>query len=326
MQIVCKDKNTVTVQWICDRLGLDNILGKSFLDQLSHNTWIKLTEEQKSGLNHAMGVQDNTDGNLIVQQLTPFRAEIRFRDSSISPVFLNFAKATVSIQNDFLKYQKEFEKVMCGALLGLKDIQATYEGAERVDDGEQFTDGNDGGFGKEHHGGFEKELGLRRSKRSKPGDTGEKKISDLEGSGTDRPGAKRQCNEGTRPIPRKKGKNLSHLAQQKKIGTHHSYYKRSSKRKRIENIEKTKGDGCNAMCELNAPDIVLGTDSILPHSATFKEMNCSMANMFNTFKLLGLNTVVEKFPLVDLTNFKSVMEKLHKSGRRVIKLDREHDF
>ena len=200
MRIVHKDKNTVTVQWICDRLGLDNILGKSFLDQLSHNKWMELTEEQKSGLKYAMGVQDNTDGNLIVQQLTPFRAKIRFRDSSISSVFLNFAKATVSIQNDFLKYQKEFEKVMCSALLGLEERQATYEGAERVDDNEQFTDGNDGGFGK----GPE----LRRSKRSKPGDTGEKKIADLEGSGTDRPGAKRQCNERTQPIPRKKGKTF----------------------------------------------------------------------------------------------------------------------
>ena len=85
-------------------------------------------------------------------------------------------------------------------------------------------------------------------------------------------------------------------------------------------------NGCNAMCELNAPDLVLGTGMKLPHSATLNEMNCATANIFNTFKVLRLICNVEELQLDDLTDFKSVMKKLCNGGHNIIQLDKEHDF
>ena len=134
---------------------------------------------------------------------------------------------------------------MCAALLGIDSRRATChsqvdpesgnkestEGADKLDEQQDFSGGNNDGFGEESapetktvgergtnasREEFRDAKSLRRSKRSKPCDTGEKKIADKDSNGTDgpgtddQPGAKRQCRE--QPLDtRSRGKTMSHL-------------------------------------------------------------------------------------------------------------------
>ena len=83
------------------------------------------TDQQKSGIKCSLGVQDSTDGNLIVQQLTPFRAKICSQSSSNPSAILNFAESKVSIENKHVQIQKELDKLMCAALIDVENRSVT---------------------------------------------------------------------------------------------------------------------------------------------------------------------------------------------------------